>query len=163
MRRLAEFLSGKWASIGFGLAMLAIGAGFGPIQAQFDGTLLDMITDGESARGFIAWMTPEQRTLHFWTTVLLDTAYPIAYVGFFAGLAARFSGDKAGLAMLPALMTGIVDLAENAIQAMALAGGADFLDLKAVLTPLKFGGVMLSAVLALVLVVVGVGRRILKR
>ena len=44
------------------------------------------------AREIVAGMTEAQRNAHFWVTVLLDTAYPLAYGGFFAAMALRFFG-----------------------------------------------------------------------
>ena len=101
-------------------------------------------------------MTEAQRSAHFWITVLLDTAYPLAYGGFFAAMALRFFGRYGPLAALPALATIIVDLTENTVQALALSGAADALDAKSWLTPLKFGLFFLAAAIALIALVIAV-------
>ncbi|MEQ9316953.1 MAG: hypothetical protein RLN72_13945, partial [Henriciella sp.] len=71
------------------VAMVLIGMSFAPVQDAIDGKLLDMIFSGEAAQARLAELSAEQREAHFWATVLNDTAYPLAYGGFFAGLAAR--------------------------------------------------------------------------
>ena len=68
-----------------------------------------------------------------------------------------------GWAMLPALAAAVVDLFENTVQALALSGSADLLDLKNVLTPLKFGFLVLAALLALSLSLLALIRWIMRR
>ena len=70
--------------------MIVIGAGFGVFNKAVGGTFLDMTASAVQAREILAGMTAEQRDVHFWVTVLLDTAYPLAYGGFLAGMALRF-------------------------------------------------------------------------
>jgi hypothetical protein len=142
-----------WA---FFVAQLLIGFGFGVFNGAVGGTYLDMITQGEDARSLVASLTEAQRFAHFWVTVLLDTAYPLAYGGFFAAMALRFWGKFGRLAALPAIATIIVDLTENTVQALALSGAADVLDAKDWLTPLKFGLFFLAAAIALIALVIAV-------
>jgi hypothetical protein len=104
----------------------------------------------------VASLSEAQRSAHFWVTVLLDTAYPLAYGGFFAAMALRFWGKFGRLAALPAIATIIVDLTENTVQALALSGAADVLDAKDWLTPLKFGLLFLAAAIALIALVIAV-------
>jgi len=144
--------------------MVLIGLSFAPVQALIDGKLLDMIATGEAARVRLGEMTAVQKTAHFWASVLNDTAYPIAYGAFFAGLAGRFAPARfRSWVMLPALVTAIVDLGENTVQALALSGGADLLGLKTVLTPLKFGLFAFAALLALGLSLLALVRWIMRR
>lgn len=134
------------------LVMVLTGMAFGPVQATLDGPLLDMLATGEAARERLAEMSPPARRIHFWATVALDTLYPLAYGGFLAGLAGRFAPERwRGIAMLPAGLTILVDLMENTVQALALAGVADLLALKTILTPVKFGLFGVAALLALAL------------
>lgn len=133
----------------FGL-MILCGAGFGFLNDAVGGQYLDMLDDPELARAAVAAMSPEQRTAHFWTTVLLDTAYPLSFGLLFAGLAWRFLGSLGPPAAIPGFAVLIVDLTENTVQALALSGAADVLDAKAWLTPLKFGLFLVAAAIALI-------------
>ena len=144
--------------------MVVIGMSFGPVQDVIDGPLLDMLLTGDAAKTRLAEMSAVQKTAHFWGTVINDTAYPLAYGAFFAGVAGRFAPERFRLwAMLPAALTILIDLAENTVQALALTGQADLLALKSVLSPLKFGFFALSAVLALALSLVALVRWIRRR
>ena len=128
--------------------------GFALLAPQVGGPYLDSLWNGAQAEARLAEMTDSQRSAHFWITVLLDTAYPLAYGGFLAGMALRFFGAFGRLASLPAFATIIVDLTENTVQALALSGAADVLDAKTWMTPLKFylfGLAGLIAVIALVI------------
>ncbi|MEQ8556896.1 MAG: hypothetical protein RIB03_01130 [Henriciella sp.] len=150
--------------IGSFILMVVIGMSFAPVQSAIDGPLLDMIWTGDAARARLNEMTEVQKTAHFWGTILNDTAYPLAYGAFFAGLAGRFAPPRVtGLVMLPALMTVIADLAENTVQALALTGQPGLLTLKTVLTPLKFGLFLTAAILALVLAIAAFVRWIMRR
>ena len=136
--------------------MIVIGAGFGVFNKAVGGTFLDVTASAEQAREIVAGMTAEQRDVHFWVTVLLDTAYPLAYGGFLAGMALRFFGSYGKAAAVPAFATIIVDLTENMVQALALKGSADVLDAKEWLTPLKFGLFFLAAAIALVALIIAI-------
>jgi len=145
------------------MAQLLIGFGFGIFNDAVGGTYLDMITQGQNARSLVASLSEVQRSAHFWVTVVLDTAYPLAYGGFFAAMALRFWGRFGRLAALPAIATIIVDLTENTVQALALSGAADVLDAKDWLTPLKFGLFFLAAAIALIALVIAVVNTFRKR
>ena len=113
------------------------------------GQFLDMLDEPALIREAFAAMTPEQKSAHFWVTVLVDTAFPISFGLLFAGLAWRFFGKYGPAAAIPGLAVLIVDLTENTIQALALSGAAT-LDAKAQVTPLKMGLFYLAAVIALI-------------
>lgn len=136
--------------------MIVIGAGFGVFNKAVGGAFLDMTASAVQAREILAGMTAEQRDVHFWVTVLLDTAYPLAYGGFLAGMALRFFGSYGKAAAVPAFATIVVDLTENMVQALALKGSADVLDAKEWLTPLKFGLFFLAAAIALVALIIAI-------
>ena len=127
------------------------------------GQFLDMLDQPEAIRATFAAMTPEQKSAHFWVTVLVDTAFPIAFGLLFAGLAWRFFGKYGPLAAIPGFAVLIVDLTENTIQALALSGAADALDAKAWVTPLKMGLFYLAAVIALVALGIAVFRMVTKK
>ena len=145
--------SSIWISF---VLMLVIGVGFGLCRPMVGGAFLDMTSDPEMARTIIATMNDAQRTAHAWVTVLLDTAYPLAYGGFLGGLALRFFGSFGKYAAVPALGVVVVDLTENLVQVLALANWVDALDAKAWLTPLKFGLFFLAAGIAALALVIGV-------
>ena len=144
--------------------MIVIAMSFAPVRDVIDGQLLDMIMTGEAAKARLAELNAVQRTAHFWGTVINDTAFPLAYGAFFAGVAGRFAPARfQRLAMLPAALTILTDLAENTVQAIALTGEPGLLALKNVLSPLKFGLLALSAGLALVLALAALVRWIRRR
>ncbi|MEE2877898.1 MAG: hypothetical protein VX593_02735 [Pseudomonadota bacterium] len=144
--------------------MVLIGLSFAPVQSIIEGPLLDMIWSGDEAKVRLAEMSEVQRTAHFWGTVLNDTAYPLAYGAFFAGLAGRAVSERLRpFVMAPAFLTVLADLAENTVQAMALKGDADLLALKTYLTPLKFGLFMVAAALALGLGLFALARWFMRR
>lgn len=143
--------------------MVICGAGFGFFAPAVGGQFLDMLSRPDELRATLAAMTPEQKSAHFWITVLLDTAFPLAFGLLFAGLAWRFFGKYGPLAAIPGFAVLIVDLTENTIQALALSGAADVLDAKAWVTPLKMGLFYLAAVIALVALVIAVFRMVRKK
>ncbi len=148
------------------LAAIAISAGFQFFGPSVGGVYLDLQSTGVASRILIDGLTDAQRSAHFRVTVLLDTAYPLAYGGFFAAMALRFFGKAGPVLALPALATVVADLGENTVQALALAGAADLLDVKDWLTPLKFGLFALAGAIAFVALVVAtfkLGRRLAKR
>lgn len=145
----------------FGLAVLCL-AGFTLFQPGVGGQYLDMISDPAELRAVLAAMTPEQRSAHFWVTVLIDTCFPIAFGLLFAGLGWRFFGRFGTLAALPGLAVLGVDLTENTIQVLALSGAADVLDAKAWVTPLKMNLFYLAAIIALIAVGIAVYRTVRK-
>ncbi|MAN74433.1 MAG: hypothetical protein CME85_06555 [Henriciella sp.] len=142
-----------------GIAMLAAGACFGLTAPAIDGTLLDLIWTGPAAEARLAEMDQASRTAHFWTTLIIDTAYPLAYGAFLAGLAARFAPARfARLAMVPAALVVLLDLVENTAQMMALKGAGDVLWLKTFVTPAKFGMFAAAALLAGILGLLALAR-----
>jgi len=140
-------------------AMLLIGAGFGWFADSFGGTLLDEQMSGAAAQTLLDKLTAEQQDAHFWITVLLDTAYPIAYGAFFIGLLSRLSGDHRSWAIWPSAIGVDCDFAENITQALALSGNTNWLWLKDFLTPLKFGCLIVGVLLIVVFASLAVWRR----
>lgn len=100
-------------------------------------TLIDPISSPDEVRAVIKGMSEQQRLVHAWTTATLDVAYPLVYGTLFAAVALRFFPTYGGyLALLP-LAAIPVDLVEGVVQILALTGTADFVDAKAVITPIK--------------------------
>lgn len=130
-----------------GIAMLFVGFGFGVLGPMVGGVLLDELPTAAAAATRIAELTPEQRDMHFWTTVLLDSAYPLAYGAFAIGLLARLGREWRHWTVIPAAVAVVADFLENTVQAMALAGNDTLLFAKDVLTPAKFGGLLIALAL----------------
>lgn len=142
------------------IAMMIVGFGFSIWMGAVGGTYLDTISSPQVAAEMIAGMTDDQRNTHFWVTVLLDSAYPLAYGAFFAGMALRFFPRWGKWLCLPAILTAVADFIENAVQAAALAGVDGGLAAKAALTPLKFGLLLTAAAIALIGLAWGVVKRL---
>lgn len=143
--------------------MIAGFFGFSLFNAAVGGTFLDFLSDPEAARAVVAGMTAEQRSAHFWVTALLDTAFPLSFGLFFAGMAMRFFGKWGKLAALPAFGALVFDLTENTIQALALSGAADVLDAKAWVTPGKLWLFYAAAIIALIAALIGLFRLLTKK
>jgi len=126
-------------------ATLLIGAGFYFVVQAIDGKLLDEILTGDDAITRLNMMNDQQRESHFWGTVILDTLYPLAYGGLFIGLLSRFAWQWRWLLILVPVMGVLADFAENTVQAMALSGyAAEILVAKDIVSPIKFGALLAS-------------------
>lgn len=143
--------------------MILAGAAFRIFAPQAGGAYLDMVAEPGEVRALFEGLSPEQKTAHFWVTVLVDTLFPLSFGLLFAGMALRFFGKWGRLASVPAFAVLIFDLTENTVQALALSGTADALDAKAWLTPLKFGLFWLAAVIALIAALIGLFRLLTRK
>lgn len=143
--------------------MILSGAGFQVFGPAVGGAYLDMVSEPAEVRALFEALTPEQRTAHFWVTVLNDTLFPLSFGLLFAGMALRFFGKWGKLASVPAFAVLIFDLTENTVQALALSGVADALDTKAWLTPVKFGLFWLAAGIAILAALIGIFRLVARR
>lgn len=117
---------------------LALAAGFVIWIPSVGGVALDSVASVADAQSLLASMTAIQRNSHFWMTSLLDMLFPLAYGGLFCGLALKYAGRYGPVLALPALIVIPVDILENIIQLISLRGQTSLLDLKALLTPIKF-------------------------
>jgi hypothetical protein len=151
MTKLLDFLSNTKIIITCFITMIIIGVGFSFTPSLVGGELLDMQMNASDASARLSEMSRWHRTNHIWITLLLDSLYPLAYGGFLAGIAARFAKSWRKFAVIPAFATIIADFAENFVQVVALVGSENALVLKNFLTPIKFGGFFLAAILALIL------------
>jgi len=141
-----SFLERTWVLVVLFLAMMLVGYSFSFVQEAIGGQLLDMISSSGEVLARLREMTPEQKQIHLWATLTLDTAYPLAYGGLFAGLVWRFAGSFRRWFIVPVLAVIATDLSENAIQVMALAGDEALIGLKDIFTPAKFGLFLLSLI-----------------
>lgn len=131
--------------------MIAIGLvfGFSVWTPSTGGVILDRLSSLEDTRALLASMTAAQKNSHFWMTLLLDYAFPLAYGAFFAGLALQFPG-RIGMALaVPAFLVFGADVIENMVQLLALKGVDGLLFTKEFLTPAKFFFFNVAAAIAL--------------
>ena len=109
-----------------------------PVTASIWGlSFIDALSDPVEVRQAIAAMTSDQRIVHAWITATLDVAYPLAYGALFAGSAYAFYERVGRFIAIPLLVVVPVDLLEGVVQVLALTDSLDWIDAKAVLTPLK--------------------------
>ncbi len=163
MAALLHMLSRMPVLIGAFALFLACGALFGVFMPAAGGELLDMEMTGEAAGAILSEMTTAQRTAHIWITAILDTLYPLAYGAVLAGIAWRFGGKLRSLAILPAITGVVSDFTENTLQLAALSGSPGWLAGKDIITPLKFGAIALAGLIALVLLLTALLRRLMGR
>ncbi|MEX0965146.1 MAG: hypothetical protein WDZ52_14010 [Pseudohongiellaceae bacterium] len=130
-------------------ATIALAIGFQIAAPAAGGILLDGIASLAAAQELLQSMSMEQKQAHFWITLLLDMPFPFAYGGLFLGLCLRHGGKYAPGLATPAFLVIPVDLIENAVQLMALAGNEQLLPAKELLTPAKFLLFYLAALIAL--------------
>ena len=119
------------------IAMVLMTIGFAVIMQVWDFTVIDEMYNAEDIRTHIAQMTPLQRTVHVWTTAVLDVAYPFAYAGFFIGVALRFFGKAGPWLAIPSMLVIPTDLFEGFAQVNLLLGNMEYLPVKPWVTPLK--------------------------
>lgn len=131
------------------LATALMTVAFQILARSFHLPLLDALSDPALTRVTIEGMTSAQRTLHAWMTATLDVAYPLAYGAWFIGSAYCFFPTKAHLLAIATLVLIGVDLSEGVVQVLALTGTADWVDAKALLTPLKVALFVLGLVATL--------------
>jgi len=145
-----------------GLATLLLTLGFGIWIQLFDLHIIDEISEPDKIRAVIAAMTPEQRSAHWWMTLVLDYAYPLAYGGFFAGMALRFFGKIGPWLAIPAFICIPADIVENTVQLFLLSGDESLIWLKAIMTPLKLATFIPAAIIALIGIGIAIYRRVRK-
>lgn len=131
----------------FVLTVVLTGA-FVALAPAVGGQFLDMSSAPADTRAVFETMTASERSMHFWLTVLMDTAYPLSFGLFFAGMAWRFFGKFGPFAAIPGFAVLIVDLTENTLQAITLSGAAYVLEAKEWVTPLKMNLFYLAALIA---------------
>ena len=136
---------------------------FGLFAPMVGGQFLDMLSAPADASAAFNAMTAEQKSTHFWITVLMDTAYPLCFGLFFAGMAWRFFGKFGPLAAIPGFAVLIVDLTENTLQAITLSGAAYVLEPKEWISPLKMNLFYLAALIALVAAGIAIFRLVTKK
>lgn len=144
----ATFAATILLTIGFGLWIPSVG-----------GIILDETWRMADLQEILGNMDAAEKRSHFWMTLLLDIPYPFAYGGFFAGMILRFYGKAGPWLALPALIVIPVDLAENTVQMITLAGDESLLYTKGYLTPLKLALYIPSLILTLIAMGIAAYRR----
>lgn len=135
-----------WSGLVFAGLTIAFGIW---IQTYNLPTILDEISDPDQIRKTVAAMTPEQKSAHWWMTLLLDYAYPLAYGAFFAGIALRYFGLAGIWLAIPAFVLIPADMIENTIQLFILSGDESLIALKTIVTPIKLVAFITAATIAL--------------
>ena len=133
--------------------------GFAAIMAAWDFVLIDEMSDPSAIRSHLAEMTATQKSVHIWTTAILDVAYPLAYGLLFAGMALRYFNQWGWWIALPSVLVIPVDLTEGAVQVAALTGYLDILWMKAYVTPLKLALFLFGLVASLAATVIAIKRQ----
>lgn len=147
-------------TLGIGFVLLTLG--FGVWIERYDLHIIDEISDPDKIRAVIAAMTPEQRSAHWWMTLTLDYAYPLAYGGFYAGMALRFFGKLGPWLAIPALVCIPADIVENTVQLFLLSGDEGLIWLKAIMTPVKLATFIPASIIALIGIGIAIYRRFRK-
>ena len=149
-------ISRNWSLAFLLLATVVIGFCFELIRQRVGGTLLDAQMTAAAARETLLIMTADQKSAHFWGTVVADTVYPLAYGALFAGTAWRFAGRFRRWAVVPAIAAVGFDFLENTLHALALSGNETLLSLKDVITPAKFTLLLIAVGIAAVTIVASI-------
>ena len=160
---MRNFLTNGKTIIFLGLAFLALTLGFGVWIQAYDLHIIDEISDPDQIRAVVAAMTPEQRSEHWWMTLVLDYFYRLADGGFFAGMALRFFGKAGPLLALPSLICIPADIIENTVQLFILSGDESLIWLKAIMTPLKLATFIPAALIALIGIGIALYRRFFRK
>ena len=123
------------------------------------GILLDSLRSATESQQLLVSMSDVQKTAHFRITLWLDMLFPLAYGGFFLGLTLKNFKHVGIWLAIPAFLVIPTDICENLIQLLALTGTEDLLQIKAILTPIKFMLVNISATIAALSLSIGIWRR----
>lgn len=135
---------------------------FPVVASVWNISFIDAISDPDQIRENIVVMSANQRFAHAWITGTLDVFYPIVYGALFIGSAHAFYGRYASLVALPFFILVPVDLLEGLVQILALAEIRDWVDAKAVLTPLKNGLFLLGALVTVLGWVIWLFKRLIQ-
>jgi len=158
--KFLTFLSRRPVILASFIIFILVGYSFSLVQPAIGGNMLDMIMSGADAQARLSEMTAEQKHTHMLATAVLDTLYPLAYGSVLLGMTAWLGGLKKTWLFLPALGGVIFDLLENGAQILGLAGSTDFLLIKNVVTPAKFGCVLAAAFLVVILILRALYRKL---
>ena len=123
------------------------------------GILLDSLRSATESQQLLVSMSDVQKTAHFRITLWLDMLFPIAYGGFFVGVTLKYFEQVGIWLAIPAFLVIPTDICENLIQLLALTGTEGLLQIKAILTPIKFMLFNISATIAALSLSIGIWRR----
>ena len=157
---MRKFLTDGRTIVWMGLTFLGLTIAFGMWIQRYDLQIIDELSDPDQIRAVVAAMSPEQLSAHWWMTLVLDYFYPLAYGGFFAGLALRYFGSAGIWLAIPAMICVPADVIENTIQLFILSGDQSLIDVKSVVTPIKLVTFIIAALIALAALVFAVYRRL---
>ncbi|GHA93906.1 hypothetical protein GCM10009069_16260 [Algimonas arctica] len=135
---MLETLRKPWVIIASFVVAIALVFAFQAWIPFVGGDILDQAASVDDQMTVLTAMSEDQKSSHFWMTLLLDYLFPLAYGSFFAGLALKFPNRIGVMLAIPAFLVFGADLVENTIQLMALKGNYSLLGVKAFLTPAKY-------------------------
>ena len=138
------------------LALVGCFTTFTPVAG---GILLDSLRSATESQQLLVSMSDVQKTAHFRITLWLDMLFPLAFGGFFVGVTLKYFEQVGIWLAIPAFLVIPTDICENLIQLLALTGTEDLLQIKAILTPIKFMLFDISATIAALSLSIGIWRR----
>ena len=156
---MLEYLKNGRTITQSGLVFLGLTIAFAVWIQVYDLSILDEMSDPDEIRARLAAMSPAQKTSHWWMTLLLDYAYPLAYGSFFAGLSLRFFGKVGLLLAIQAFISITADMIENTLQLFILTGHLELIEIKSVVTPIKLVTFLSAALIALIALIIAAVRR----
>lgn len=157
---MRKFLSDGRTIVWMGLAFVGLTIAFGIWIQRYDLQIIDELSDPDQIRAVVAAMTEDQRSAHWWMTLVLDYFYPLAYGGFFAGLALRNFGAAGVWLAIPAMIVVPADIIENTIQLFILSGDQSLIWVKPIVTPIKLVTFIVAGLIALAGLGLAVYRRV---
>lgn len=107
----------------FGVACIGCVIGFVLCRGAVGGKYLDQVCSLKKAQEIVDGLSQGQAKKHLLVTCCLDTAFPVCYGLFLAGLALRVSPLHGVPSVLPALFAVLSDFCENATHVLAIKNG----------------------------------------
>jgi hypothetical protein len=153
---LEPLITRTWILTLSGICYLAITVLFILVMRIWDFQLIDEMYSKDAILVQIELMSSDQRYAHVLTTATLDVLYPFTYGIFQAGMAYRFLGSWGKWIAPLSLVCIPVDLIEGFSQVMLLTGSLGYVELKAIVTPIKLVLYVLGLAFALLALVIAI-------
>jgi hypothetical protein len=137
-----------------GIAYLLLSCLFILVMYIWDFQIIDEMYTKDVILAHIGAMSETQKHVHAVMTATLDVVYPFTYGFFQAGMALRYFGSWGKWIALLSLVCIPFDLVEGFSQVMLLTGSLQYVELKAVVTPIKLALYLPGLAFALIAVIV---------
>jgi hypothetical protein len=151
---IEQIITRTWILTLSGICYLVMTVLFLLVMRIWDFQLIDEMYSKEAILVQIESMSNDQRYAHALTTATLDVLYPFTYGIFQAGMAYRFLGSWGKWIAPLSLVCIPVDLIEGFSQVMLLTGSLGYVELKAIVTPIKLVSYILGLAFALLALVI---------